>query len=744
MTGAWTTKTRSSGLWSHVNTYVNSYSTVNDIDSNEPWLKRWNELVTVHNILKKKRDFEFIAYVITGNPEASIVDCIQHLFTFIPFLDQHINIYAISINGNIQYSYNEDTTQPAIPEDKEQTIDKNRFASLKSDEESIEENELDDILNSTSPPPPDNDVYSQALDTATSTLKKLSDYTGNETDPNDTSIENYKTNLESINKLFLDAHQKQLEEMNTDYTANIERVTDDLFNTYREKCEKYHNTKLNNFTSYVTNNLQELSEELDTKLSDLDSKLRAIESKINLLQSPYKPQVSTYQKPSPSPTRSSNTPVKQFGATKTPMNTTPIQNYFHHNLRFEHQSDTYYLQDRDFLKNSPKIETPISVDDGLTIYSQLQKNALIYNIFITPIDKISIWDMSPNTVPTTCNLDITDKHNFLQTYQRSAVAIYTKLQNTTMSKVPFFKQIIEHERTSQDGYKVLYGMLCICHPKLMEKGKTEPPALKTNGSLFSFIRQYTNYIECERIANRTYTDIEKLSFVMTALESDGRFEKALANLRMHKNMFEEISKTSTQAKFPPSLTVEILPYTIMKSYTTEEKHALFTDVDTTPIVRAFNNNRKNDYQERNMITNRQRIDTICRCCGINGHDVATTGCDFAASFLLTTDYLKHNPQMKQGIINNFKTYQSSKLNKNKTRKGKLSDRIKRSAQDKRIGITPTIKLFIEAIGDALEDEEPETTEDIFDISDILMEDNHKQVVNDDFHDSIDTEQPSNE
>ena len=182
----------------------------------------------------------------------------------------------------------------------------------------------------------------------------------------------------------------------------------------------------------------------------------------------------------------------------------------------------------------------------------------------------------------------------------------------------------------------------------------------------------------------------------------------------------------------------------MKSYTTEEKHALFTDVDTTPIVRAFNNNRRNNYNDSTKTITRQRIDTICRCCGINGHDVNTTGCDFAASFLLTTDYLRNNPQTKRNIINNFKAYQTSKLNKNKNRRGKLSDHIKRSAQDKRIGITPTIKLFIEAIGEALEEEDIEPTDNIFDISDILMEDNNKQVVNDDFHDSIDTEQTSRE
>ena len=348
--------------------------------------------------------------------------------------------------------------------------------------------------------------------------------------------------------------------------------------------------------------------------------------------------------------------------------------------------------------------------------------------------------MAPNTVPTTCNLEIDDIHNFNQTYQRSAVAIYTKLQNTTMSKVPFFKQIIEHERTSQDGYKVLYGMLCICHPKLVEKTKQEPPTLKTNGNIFAFIRQYTNYIECERIANRTYTDVEKLTFVMNVLEEDGRFEKALSHLRIHKNMYEELSKANPSATFPPSLTVEILPYTVMKSYTTEEKHALFTDTDTTPTVRAFSGTYTNKGTQPTV--QRQRTSTICPCCGISGHDVNTTGCDFAASFLLTTTYLRNNPRMKRNIITTFKQYQQSRLHKLKNKNKNndtLSNRIKKSAQNKRIGITPTVQLLIEAIGDTIEaDNCVQFDEDVFDISDILMEDEHVPSETDNFQDSNDS------
>ena len=475
---------------------------------------------------------------------------------------------------------------------------------------------------------------------------------------------------------------------------------------------------------------------------NFEKQCKTIEQSVHKFFSVKTPQ--TIKSPTSTPVHSSNTrtPLKQFRATQTHRETLPIQNYFQHNLKFEHQGDVYYLQDKDFLKNSPKIEVPTSVDDGLTIYSQLQKNALIYNIFINPIDKIDIWDMSPNTVPTTCNLDIDDPHNFQQAYQRSAVAIYTKLQNTNMAKVPFFKQIIEHERTSQDGYKVLYGMLCICHPRLVEKSKQEPPTLQTNGSLFSFIRQYTNYIESERIANRTYTEIEQLSFIMSVLEADGRFDKALGHLRIHKNMFEEISKTTPNAKFPPSLTVEILPYTIMKSYSTEEKHTLFTDYDNSaPVVRTFKN-RKQSMTQNQIFGQRQRTNTTCRCCGISGHDVESTGCDFAASFLLTSTYLKNNPHMKRTVISKFKKHQEQRLNnfKNKT---SLSSRIKKSAQDKRIGISPKIQLLIEAIGDTIEEDQSSVNseDDIFDVSDILSDDNLNSDTDDNFHDSNENNTP---
>ena len=97
---------------------------------------------------------------------------------------------------------------------------------------------------------------------------------------------------------------------------------------------------------------------------------------------------------------------------------------------------------------------------------------------MTPIHRVSIWDHSPLSIPTTCDLNMDACPNSKQAYRQSAVALYTKLQNMDMSKVPLFKTLLNHERSSQDGFQVLYAMLCVCHPKLVEKQNSRHQAWK--------------------------------------------------------------------------------------------------------------------------------------------------------------------------------------------------------------------------------------------------------------------------
>ena len=76
MTGAWVGKARCLSLWKTINEYVHTYVDINNTPPNEPWYLRWKELIEKYKILEK-RDFEFLAFVITGDPESTVLDCIE-------------------------------------------------------------------------------------------------------------------------------------------------------------------------------------------------------------------------------------------------------------------------------------------------------------------------------------------------------------------------------------------------------------------------------------------------------------------------------------------------------------------------------------------------------------------------------------------------------------------------------------------------------------------------------------------
>ena len=96
----------------------------------------------------------------------------------IPYLEQHIRITAINDNGNIQYTY---TDEEILPTDKvpEQIGHDTLYKPLSNESDTANsqaEKDLESILNSETSTQtiqnPNQDVYIQALTSATSTLKK--------------------------------------------------------------------------------------------------------------------------------------------------------------------------------------------------------------------------------------------------------------------------------------------------------------------------------------------------------------------------------------------------------------------------------------------------------------------------------------------------------------------------------------------------------------------------------------------
>ena len=143
MSGVWIGQARSIGLWTNVNQYVETYINIHPTVIDEPWYHTWRNLITQDQILNKERHFQFIAFRITQNPDATIEACIHKLFDRIPKLLDHIDIVDTNEKGNIQYTYIPYTpiSQSNIPSQETSTnlftvLQETSFASDDPDDES--------------------------------------------------------------------------------------------------------------------------------------------------------------------------------------------------------------------------------------------------------------------------------------------------------------------------------------------------------------------------------------------------------------------------------------------------------------------------------------------------------------------------------------------------------------------------------------------------------------------------------
>ena len=130
-------------------------------------------------------------------------------------------------------------------------------------------------------------------------------------------------------------------------------------------------------------------------------------------------------------------------------------------------------------------------------------------------------------------------------------------------------------------------MLCVCHPRLVEKPKIESPEMEANGNLFTFIYKYSKYIECEKISNRHYTDMRKPTHIIDALDTDSLFKKAFSISQIQKNMYDEMLKTKPNITFLHLLILNAGPYIIMKVHSESEKYDIFGTNNTNPTILAI-------------------------------------------------------------------------------------------------------------------------------------------------------------
>ena len=129
---------------------------------------------------------------------------------------------------------------------------------------------------------------------------------------------------------------------------------------------------------------------------------------------------------------------------------------------------------------------------------------------------------------------------------------------------------IHSAANNSDGFKLLYRILEIIHPRLrISKGgihKTieAPYSDVEDDSIYTFITRYKNYLIHEQLSpeNRAYNKQEQTMFVLNALTFDKRFKEGLAYVEGTIQAYQRDSSVSSLTPFPIDLEIDEVAVTI--------------------------------------------------------------------------------------------------------------------------------------------------------------------------------------
>ena len=248
----------------------------------------------------------------------------------------------------------------------------------------------------------------------------------------------------------------------------------------------------------------------------------------------------------------------------------------------------FYLRPDEYLIKGTKIsirpkkfiedETVIdcdSADDILTMYDHFRSIASQYGIMTTDSQDIGLWrdpDLEP--IPTTFPFrsdDFESKEHGMQAYNTMSHAIATKL----IGKVNFGEdfhavQFIVHKH-EKDGFRLLYNLLKVSHPRLTHNKAVRPERPKFEGDLPKLVSKYKNFLsyEMQRDSPRMYELDEQAEDILLAIKLSPWYEKikdgvkeADEKLQMFKNHRFDRGLSS----FPHELKINFISQTIMQYY----------------------------------------------------------------------------------------------------------------------------------------------------------------------------------
>ena len=200
-------------------------------------------------------------------------------------------------------------------------------------------------------------------------------------------------------------------------------------------------------------------------------------------------------RPSQSPTTTSR---RQFAKAK--------RNFQDHLLHDDTKGAMCYFHDGNMIwmlhdafaktsKHTPK-RTLQESTEILEVYEDLRDRAQSHGIQMTTLEDITKW--KAQQAPPTCPYNEHDTVDYRRVYLLATAAIYQRIVGTLSFKhCEIYQRYITQYREKQDGYAVLYHMLCRTHPALRQVNNVPIPTLDTD--IWTFIKAYRGYVQLKSL-----------------------------------------------------------------------------------------------------------------------------------------------------------------------------------------------------------------------------------------------------
>ena len=133
---------------------------------------------------------------------------------------------------------------------------------------------------------------------------------------------------------------------------------------------------------------------------------------------------------------------------------------------------------------------------------------------MTDLPNIHKWKDEPS--PPTCPYNAEDTIDYRRVYLLASAAIYQRIIGTiSFKQCNIYQRYVDQYSEKQDGYAVLYHMLCRTHPNLRQVNNVPIP--KINDDIWSFAKAYRGYVQLKQLNGETIDPATQYTYIKKQL-----------------------------------------------------------------------------------------------------------------------------------------------------------------------------------------------------------------------------------